>query len=387
MLISRITPQHEVILQNDIKGDTILVPSSQVSFFLIDLPTRGRSQAQKLAGFALEEELSQDIEQLHFAVIPHQGQWLVAVVEDKLMQEWLDELHKQGIKPKRLIPDVMAMGETVSILEEPHQILVKQLTHIKEDKENTAPTDDSKIQQATPTKNQAEQSDIVKPIKKFISCGISTPFLQPLLDYWEVSLDNLDCFYNDNYSQLLETNLKVDNTCINLLQGNYAENNSLLELAKPWLISFILASFISLSYAFSIWKSNQELESQIELSRQENVNLFRSTFPNIQRIVNPRSQAEARFREIQKDKKRSSSGLIQLLNLVIPTLINHNSVVLESIRYRKFNVVVQLNAPNVRTLEDLIQNLKRNSQLSINVDSLGQQNGKAKSRIQISKKL
>src|SRR5690606_32587597 len=46
----------------------LLAPSSDVSLFMAQLPAGNEARLQQLAPFALEEQVSEDLEDLHFAV-------------------------------------------------------------------------------------------------------------------------------------------------------------------------------------------------------------------------------------------------------------------------------------------------------------------------------
>jgi general secretion pathway protein L len=71
----------------------LLVPGADVSQFLVNLPAGNESRLLLLAPFALEDQVSQDIEQLHFAVGQRDaatGLVPVSVVDRNQMREWQD---------------------------------------------------------------------------------------------------------------------------------------------------------------------------------------------------------------------------------------------------------------------------------------------------------
>lgn len=70
----------------------LLVPGADVSQFLVSLPAGNEARLLQLAPFALEDQVSQDIDQLHFAAGQRDaatGLVPVSVVDRSQMQEWI----------------------------------------------------------------------------------------------------------------------------------------------------------------------------------------------------------------------------------------------------------------------------------------------------------
>jgi general secretion pathway protein L len=104
----------------------VLVPGWDVLLAQPDLPpSKASTKLQQLVPFALEEQLAEDIEDLHFAIGRRQGESTrlpVAVVARKLMDEWLTLLKSSGIEPEALYADSELLpqnpGQAVALLEE-----------------------------------------------------------------------------------------------------------------------------------------------------------------------------------------------------------------------------------------------------------------------------
>ena len=374
MSIARITPQGELIGEND--SHTVLVPASQIAFFEVDLPTKSRSQAARLAGFSLEDQLAEDIENLHFSVMRCSDHWLVAVVALQTLETWLAKLKEHQCKAKRLIPDVLAVSKEVDILEEPDQILIKNIKIAEQTELSTAL--DSNYAGDNPTS------------ATFFPFAVSIPFFETVLQSLNISdakLDKLRCFYSSDYGELIDRPISIGKNSLNLLQDYGNSNSNLTPWIRPWVKPFIFATFMLLIYNISLWRDNLELQQQIDVSRQYNINLFKQTFPDISRVINPRAQAQARFREIEKNRQRQSGSLITLLNLSIPALIETSAINVSSLRFNNFVLQLQLSAQQVSDLEQAIQIMSKQPQLQVKVDTLGKRNNRAEAKIQISKKI
>ena len=104
----------------------VLVPGSDVLAVQPELPqAKAGIKLQQLVPYALEEQLAEDIEDLHFAIGRRQGDSArvpVAVVARKLMDEWTTLLKSSGIDPEALYADSELLpqnpGQAVALLEE-----------------------------------------------------------------------------------------------------------------------------------------------------------------------------------------------------------------------------------------------------------------------------
>ena len=104
----------------------VLVPGTAVLLAQPELPpAKAGAKLQQLVPYALEEQLAEDIEDLHFAVGRREGDSTrvpVAVVGRKLMDEWTALLKSSGLEPEALYADSELLpqnpGQAVALLEE-----------------------------------------------------------------------------------------------------------------------------------------------------------------------------------------------------------------------------------------------------------------------------
>jgi general secretion pathway protein L len=102
-----------------------LVPGTDVFLAEPDLPARSGAKLQQLVPYALEEQLADNIDELHFALgrrAVDSTRTPVAVVGRMLMDQWLGELRAVGIEPECLYADSDLLpvnpGQAVALLEE-----------------------------------------------------------------------------------------------------------------------------------------------------------------------------------------------------------------------------------------------------------------------------
>ncbi|CAA2962773.1 Hypothetical predicted protein, partial [Olea europaea subsp. europaea] len=83
----------------------VLVPSTDVLLTEPEVPMKAGTKLQQVVPFALEEQLADDIDDLHFAIGKRAGDSLrtpVAVIRRSLMDEWLVSLRSSGLEPESM---------------------------------------------------------------------------------------------------------------------------------------------------------------------------------------------------------------------------------------------------------------------------------------------
>jgi general secretion pathway protein L len=100
-----------------------LAPSSQILLAEPVLPPGSGVKLARAVPFALEEQLTEDVDQLSFAIGRRRdnGTTPAAVVSRAVLQGWVSELRASGLDPQAIYPDISLMpenpGQTVLWLE------------------------------------------------------------------------------------------------------------------------------------------------------------------------------------------------------------------------------------------------------------------------------
>ncbi|HEY2339375.1 MAG TPA: type II secretion system protein GspL [Steroidobacteraceae bacterium] len=102
----------------------LLVGGAEVLLAEPEVPVKAGAKLQQLVPYALEEQLAEDIEDLHFALGKRSGESSrvpVAVVARALLDGWLAELRGAGIEPDAVYADSELLpenpGQAVALLE------------------------------------------------------------------------------------------------------------------------------------------------------------------------------------------------------------------------------------------------------------------------------
>ena len=92
----------------------VLIPATEVLITEVRLPTRNRQRLIQAIPFSLENDLTEDIDQLHFAAgnIDSENLTPVIVIAKQKLEHWLQKLDSVGIDPIGIYPDLLCLPLT-----------------------------------------------------------------------------------------------------------------------------------------------------------------------------------------------------------------------------------------------------------------------------------
>src|SRR5207248_1404181 len=107
----------------------VIVPGTDVLLAEPEVPVKAGLKLQQLVPYALEEQLADNIEDLHFAIGKRASDSIrapVAVVARALLDEWLATLRSSGIEPEAIHAESDLLpgnpAHAVVLLEEDHRL-------------------------------------------------------------------------------------------------------------------------------------------------------------------------------------------------------------------------------------------------------------------------
>src|SRR5436853_826651 len=102
-----------------------LVPGADVLLAEPEIPVKAGAKLQQVVPYALEEQLADDIDDLHFAIgkrAADSARTPVAVIRRSLMDEWLTSLKSSGLEPESMYTESDLLpqnpGQSVALMEE-----------------------------------------------------------------------------------------------------------------------------------------------------------------------------------------------------------------------------------------------------------------------------
>jgi general secretion pathway protein L len=336
----------------------VLVPGSDVLVAEPELPAKAGAKLLQLVPYALEEQLADDIEDLHFAIGKRTGESRtpVAVVARSLMDEWLTILRSRGIEPDAMYADSDLLpqnpGQAVTLLEE--DVVVVR------------PPSGSPV--TLPADALADALEIAQSVSQTSGTAARGLILYTGAAEWHHHSAQVEALRErfDGIKIQLLTNgplalfaqqLPIASPT-NLLQGSYAPTTSRADGFRAWRVAAILLlCLVGLHVAgkaveLSLLKRS---EHKLDTSIRET---FRTAMPGEPSTPDARKRMEQRLAASRAGG--GSSGLLRALDALVQARSAAPGTVVQALSFRNGAVDLKVSAPDAASLERVSQALRNN---------------------------
>ena len=351
----------------------VLAPASDVLLTDAEVPVKSGTRYQQIVPFALEEQLAEDIESLHFAVGKRVGdspRIPVAVVSRALIDGWLNHLRDAGIAPDCLYADSSLVpenpGQAVLVLSGDSVILraadkppvTLPLTALAEALELLRPAA-APAAGADPTAADLPRSAVAE----FGGNGLVVYAGEAEWQQYGATIEAVRGEFEGLSVQLLPdgplglfAQSLPGTTAINLLQGTYAPASPLAGGFKAWRIA--AAMLVGLLVLHGIGSAAQLMvlkrtERRLDDSIGET---FEQAMPGEHNSANARRRMEARMASLQGST--DSAGLLAMLSAVAQARTGASGTAVQALSYRQGMLELQVTAPGAAALDHISQQLR-----------------------------
>ncbi len=327
----------------------VLVPAERLTLTKVDLPVRQASRLLQAIPFALEDQLAEDVDKLHFATGARQsdGSTPVAVVSVEQMHSWLEPFHDAGIQPDVMMPDVLALPfeETLVTL---HMEDERCLVRTGAAAGYSAPR--ALLSRILPTGAEAPALYLLQheyaELPADYSVGRSAPIAQPL----------------DAYSHFSEPTQRI-----NLLQGAFAPRRATEKWvqAARWPAALAASCVLVSTLALALGNHQKQVEHDALQARAQEE--FSQAFPQITRIVDLRVQAEQQLDRLISGG--SEDVFLSLLSRSSPVLASVSELKVDGVQFRDGALYISLSGSDLQALEKLRAEFAKVNSLALDVQS------------------
>ncbi len=329
----------------------ILAPSEDILLTRVTVNARNREQLLRAIPFALEEDLAEDIEQLHFALGPRQsdGSHPVAVVARAHMTQWLAQINSVSLIAHAIIPDLLAVpqaGENAWSL-----LLEQDRAWIRTD---------------------AFDGFTLEPdnLESLLTCALQEAAVKP--DHIEVygaereydprlpQVEPTTYIHRDGRAPQIWAAGLDERSSINLLQGQYRTKSDVGRMLKPWRAAAVMLGAWIVLQAVETGLDYRRLAAEDRRLQAEIEQVFKQTFPKATRIVNPRVQMEQGLLALRKARSSGNSraGFMPLLDAGVRAIQSHVGVDIETLDYMSGRLELSLSARELQALEAIKQTVE-----------------------------
>lgn len=351
----------------------VIVPADQVRLETVDLPIRNAAKLRKAVPYALEDQLAEDVDTLHFAVGNRRpdGQHGVAVVAHDTLQEWLAPFAERGLRPDAFLPEPLCLpvpeveADTVrwNLLVEADRACVRtghcggfscERNDLADYLLLADPDATAQLRVHLPDGVQADFSEM----------RWQTDLLPGFRDGLDVLVDQLDL-----------------SQAINLLQGPYSQAENLARYWRPWLIPAALAASYLIVSLLVTAVNAARVQAEADAQAQANAERFRQIFPSQQRIVDLDTQLAQQLAQLDGGGRR---GMLELLDGLGAGLEASKGLTLQALQFRDGDLFLSLIGSDLQALERLRAYYSERSETRLEVQTANAGSDGVQIRIRLS---
>ncbi len=370
----------------------VLLPSSDMLITTADIPAKGSKLLQAVP-FALEEQLAEDIDRLHFAVGQRRSNGLtpVVVTNRERFEDYLLRLAGAGIGPDAIYPEIQGLARipgTISLLLDDGDLLINDGGDVELDLEQISPGDAlvaiGALDDAATTDDDGDVRDMPRHVLIYLSAADQERYSNDWLAL-EHEFESLDIrILPDGALPRLAATVS-SGRAVNLLQGDFAPKRSMDAAWRPWRnVAALFLAVVGVGLIgkvvdyFSLRSEDKRLTVAIEEQ-------FRDTLPWINTVPdNPASRLRSELARMGAASGDSDGAdFLLALEALSGALGNAPGSKVEALSYRSGETDIQLIAPNVESLERIQAAVREGTALDAAIARAEPQDDGVKSRIQI----
>jgi general secretion pathway protein L len=360
----------------------VFVPGARVPFLTVRLPIRNPQKIIQALPFALEEQLAEDVEQLHFApgAPGPDGARDVAVVARDTMEAWLARLADAAIQADALLPDTLLPPATADgwhVAIERDEVLVRTgpTAGFTGEKSLAAAVVAMKIEQLDAA--ERPQSMLIQTVDRADTAtteltaiageaGLEMPAIEELPDTTALSLAGASLAAIGHF---------------NLLQGPYQPRRDWEQRWRRWRVAAALAAaWVVLAIAWQgvgYYRMHQQ-----EMTLDHHIaSVFHRAMPGVNADGDVRGRLQSRLIQLRKATRGGpSNGLLTMLGAL--NGIGDKSRI-NNLSWHDGVLELELNAPDVHTLDALRDRIQNKTHLDVKIESASAKGKSVDGRLRI----
>ncbi len=343
--------------------------SASLALRFVNAPKQGRERFRQAIGFALEDFVASDVDELSF-VLPlnlDEGAQAVAIIEKTRMRRALDELRTAGFQLEALVPLPSLLAIDTVWVE-------RALTSFRFSAADAGRADSSGAEAGTIDSESLsallklkQSGDGALPLHLLLNDGINFPKLPPHFTAEAIAEPN-------HYlaSRLLQMPQLLSLTTPNKPAGGA------FKVAKAWRLAATLAALALLVQVALVGVGFYQLSQTLSLQDQEIGQYYQQVFPSGASSLDPVAMLLSKLKSEQTEIAAGArGGALALFRRIAPVLYSETRLALINADYRNGELELSFRSPDLATIDTLRARLATLSGLEVslgnnNIDPNGQ---------------
>lgn len=360
---------------------TLVLPADDCLLAEATVPGGSLARAQQAVPYALEEQVADDVDTLHFALGSKDkaDSYCVAVIGRKTMDTITEQCQDAGLRPTEVVPETLALpqldsqgteGEVWTALLDQDQVVVRLNAN------QGFATDPGMASIMLAGARQAlekgsDDTEVQNPT--LVIFRTDPPVNLDLPD--DVDVEMRSC---DHRLSLYASGL-ASSPHINLLQGVYNPKKNFDKTWKPWRATAALAACLCAALFVGKWMDVRALDEQEAHLDAQIASAFKQALPDA-RMRRPKRQIESALNQLGGT---NTDGFTNRLSQIASSLATQPQTKLKTIGYRNGRFDLDLNTDAVPTLDALKSELAERGSLAMSVQSANRENNTVRGRVRI----
>jgi general secretion pathway protein L len=362
----------------------VLVPSMDVLTTTVKMPVRSASKVRAALPFALEEDLADDVDDLHFASGKRleNGRMQVAIVATAAIDAWLQRLQAAGIEAQKLVPEVYGLASipnSMSLLVDGPLVMYNDGAETEFVMQDMKPSD--LLVAAGKLGDETDEEDNAAHLLVF--CDAQKE--QELSHDWVAlrhELGSVDVnVLRDSVTAKLAVTVAAGNG-VNLLQGAYGKKAEYSLLFRPWKTAAALLLGLALLGLVAKGADYQRLVREDAALRSQFASVYQSIRPGDGReILDPANTVQSLRRSL--GPTAGPQIFLPSMSELASAVAANSSATIDGISYRAGVIDIRLTTPDVETLDNIQKAISASGRFSAKIQATDQIADKTSGRLQI----
>jgi general secretion pathway protein L len=364
----------------------VLVPAAAVLRTRADVPVKGAVKILQALPFALEDQLADEVDELHFAAGPRDadGRVQVAVVRRTAMADWCQRLEALDVAADAVYAESDALPDlpaTATLLLEPRQLLLRT----GQGDLLVAEPEDAPVLTGLWLDQRAGSDEPPPGANVLVYATTDEPRLLEPIEALRPRVQSLEV------RQLVGGALPrlaagiVATPGVNLLQGEYAPRRSLGGLWPRWRVAAGLAAAAAATAVVVAGLEAWRLQREADALGASVAAAVQYTFPDAGPNADPRAVLDSRLAQLGQAAGGAPGGdeFLPTLRVVAEAVSRTGSARLESLSYRAGIFDLQVRAPSAEALDQIRQFVTADGTRTAEIQSANAEGDQVQGRIRI----
>lgn len=365
----------------------VLVPATDVLRVNADVPVKGGSRLLQALPFALEEQLADDVDELHFAAGARgvDGRVPVSVVRRTAMENWKQRLAAAGIEPQLMYGEGDAIGRTPNTT----TLLLQEDCAVLADPDGGYTAMDLDSAEGVVELWLAQRESADQPVSPLHLVVYGTPpaleRIQSGLERLRARVESLELrALTDGPLPRLAAQI-VTSPGINLLQGAYSRRSTLRAFWPAWRVAAsLLVAVCAMGLVVQLLEIRR-LRHEVAAVDASIDQAFHYVFPDAGPVGDPRNELSSRLRQLGERNAAAPQEFLNALDAVARAFAASNEARIEAFSYRPGSMELRVRAPSVEILDRIQQAVTGSGNLKAQIQSANSSGSEVIGRLQITR--